>query len=80
MGAEAMSNNPIETLWDNDRAMREIISLRQQLADSQRREAVLRDALTKMVRNGQKQGWNDSYKTDMKQSKEALAATEPKGN
>jgi len=36
---------------------------------------MLRDALTKMVRNGQKQGWNDNYKADMVQSNKALAAT-----
>jgi hypothetical protein len=58
--------------FHEDRRLR----LEEKIADHLKREVMLRDALTVMVRNGQKQGWNDSYKSDMAQSKKALAATD----
>lgn len=42
-----MSDAPIKTLWDNDRAMREIESLRDQLSDHIKREVMLRDTIDK---------------------------------
>jgi len=42
-------------------------------ADSER----LRAALTRLVRNGQKQGWNDQYDDDMDFARAALAPTPP---
>lgn len=56
----------VAVLREQLHAMRKLRNLHWRRAiDAERKAAHLREALERLIRNGQKQGWNDSYPDDM---------------